>query len=103
MWVNVQFQTEGNVENKTPAFNPTMIRYVTFGTDGNDLLLNTEDICKVLGITERPEGTDLALKGMDLQSAGLYALRYDNNELFEWLQEQFAGYAPRLCLNLINQ
>jgi len=40
------------VENKTADFNGTTIRYITFGNDGNDLLLNTEDVCKVLGITE---------------------------------------------------
>lgn len=86
------------MENKTAAFNATMIRYVTFGTDGKDLLLNTEDICRVLDITNRPEGTDLAFKDMDLQSASLYALRYDNNEFFEWLQEEFVGYSPEVLL-----
>ena len=86
------------MENKTATFNGTIIRYVTFGKDGNDLLLNTEDICRVLGITDRPEGTDLALKDMDLQSAGVYALRYDNDEFFEWLQEEFAGYSLEVLL-----
>jgi hypothetical protein len=86
------------VENKTAAFNGTIIRYVTFGKDGNDLLLNTEDICRVLGITDRPEGTDLALKDMDLQSAGVFALRYDKHLFFEWLQEEFAGYSLEVLL-----
>jgi hypothetical protein len=60
-----RFKSEENVENKTADFNGTTVRYVTFGKDGNDLLMNTEDVCRVLGISERPEGTDLALKDMD--------------------------------------
>jgi hypothetical protein len=35
---------------------------------------------------------------MDLQSAGVYALRYDNDEFFEWLQEEFAGYSLEVLL-----
>lgn len=86
------------MENKTAKFNGTIIRYVTFGKDGNDLLLNTEDVCGVLGITERPEGTDLALKDMDLASAGVYAVSYDNSNFFEWLQEEFTGYNLEVLL-----
>jgi hypothetical protein len=49
--------------------------------------------CKVLGINERPEGTDLAQKDMDLASGGVYALKCENVKFFEWLQEEFAGYS----------
>lgn|GEM_PF-3266549 len=86
------------MENKTADFNGTAIRYITFGNDRNDLLLNTEDVCEVLGITERPEGTDLALQNMDLASAGVYAVKYDNVEFFEWLQGEFAGYSLEVLL-----
>lgn len=86
------------MDNKIADFNGTNIRYVSFGKDGNDLLLNTEDVCRVLGITERPEGTDLGLKDMDLASAGVYAMKYDNVKFFEWLQEEFAGYSLEVLL-----
>jgi len=59
------------METKTDFYG-TPIRYRTFGPNNNDLLLETEDICKVLGITDRPEGSDLALKEMDLASAGTH-------------------------------
>ena len=86
------------MENKTADFNGTTIRYITFGNDGNDLLLNTEDVCKVLGITEHREGTDMALQDMDLGQRGVYAVKYDNVEFFEWLQEEFAGYSLEVLL-----
>ena len=81
------------METKTAYFNNTPIRYYTFGKDNRDLLLNTADICKILGITERPEESDLAEQDIDLASAGVYAMNNENVKFFEWLQEEFAGYS----------
>jgi hypothetical protein len=56
------------------------------------LLLNTEDVCGVLGRVERPEGSDLAESGLDLTSAVTVALQYGDEEFAMWLNERFGRY-----------
>jgi hypothetical protein len=60
----------------------------------NGLLLNTKDVCRVLGITERPDGTELSQPSLDLASAiGIAAGRDEDFAL--WLNERFVQYNPQ--------
>lgn len=83
----------GNMEPKRLNFNKATVRYYAFGEADRDLLLDTADVCKILGISQRPEGSDLASKYIDLQSASVYAMQGGNIEFYEWLGESFAGYS----------
>ena len=68
-------------------------RRVLEGPD-NGLLLNTKDVCRVLGITERPDGTELSQPSLDLASAiGIATTRDEDFAL--WLDERSAGYNPQ--------
>jgi hypothetical protein len=72
-----------------PVGTPTLARGHRFHHPENQLLLNTEDVCKVLGDVDRPEGTDLAESGLDLTSAITLALQY--NRIVVKLQTQGPG------------
>jgi hypothetical protein len=58
---------------------------------GNGLLLKTKDVCKVLGITDRPAGNELSQPELDLASAVNLAMS-DDPDFAMWLNETFAGY-----------
>jgi hypothetical protein len=57
----------------------------------NDLLLRTKDICRILGILDRPDDSALGQPCLDLASAANLALASDP-EFAMWLNETFAGY-----------
>ena len=74
---------------RTAEYNEQQIRFLELPPSG--LLLNTKDVCMVLGIIERPEGDELADPSLDLTSAVLIAAGYDD-AFAMWLHETFAGY-----------
>jgi hypothetical protein len=77
---------------QTAEYNGQQIRFLA-GPD-NALLLNTKDVCGVLGITERPDGTELSQPSLDLASAiGVAAARDEDFALC--LHERFARYNPQ--------
>jgi len=43
-------------------FNKADDRYYAFGEGERDLLLDTADVCTILGISQQPEGSDLGIK-----------------------------------------
>jgi prophage antirepressor-like protein len=55
------------------------------------LLLNTVDVCSILGITDRQSGTDLGQPCLDLVTAMNLALGR-NHAFVEWLIETFNGH-----------
>jgi hypothetical protein len=67
------------------------VRYYEFG--GNDLLLNTNDVCAIL----ESKPTFLNNKFVDLADAASAALQI--NETFsDWLLVKFSGYNPNTPL-----
>lgn len=73
-------------------YNGKTIKYIAF--PDKEVLLNTQDVCKVLGIKERPGGTILGETSIDIGEATINALSKDINNIdfAEWLQETFIGY-----------
>ena len=77
---------------QTAEYNGQRIRFLEVPPNG--LLLNTKDVCMVLRITERPDGTELSQPSLDLASAiGVAAGRDEDVAL--WLNERFARYNPQ--------
>jgi len=76
-----------NVQQK--EFRNSTIRYLEL--PDKDLLLNTKDVLAVLGITDRPQGSDLAGSCLDLASAVNVAIG-NNDDFAIWLIGSFAGY-----------
>jgi prophage antirepressor-like protein len=73
-------------------YNGQQIRFLE--GPGNEVLLNTKDVCRVLDITERPDRTDLSQPSLDLASAiGVAAARDEDFAL--WLDERFVQYNPQ--------
>ncbi len=56
--------------------------------------MNTADICRALGITVRPPGSDLSAPCMDIKSVIKAALAEGKNEMefVERLEKKFTGY-----------
>lgn len=79
----------------TADYNGDTIRYIELSDNG--LVLNTLDVCRVLKITERPAGSELAHPSLDLASAILVAGGYDQ-DFMEWLLEKFGGYRQERSL-----
>jgi hypothetical protein len=77
---------------QTAEYNGQQMRFLEVPSNG--LLLNTKDVCRVLGITERPDGTELNRPSLDLASAvGVAAARDEDFAL--WLNERFGQYNPQ--------
>lgn len=73
-------------------YNGQQIRFLE--GPGNEVLLNTKDVCRVLDITERPDRTELSQPSLDLASAiGVAAARDEDFAL--WLDERFVPYNPQ--------
>ena len=70
-------------------FREHQIRFLEL--QDNDLLLNTKDVLAVLGINDRPQGSDLSEPHLDLTSAvGVSNGKDDDFSI--WLNETFSGY-----------
>jgi hypothetical protein len=82
------FEGKG-METKTTNYQGTLITFMTL--PGNDLLLKTKDVCRVLDIIDRPVGTELSQLSLDFAGAVYLAMQYDAN-FAKWLNETFAGY-----------
>ena len=80
------------MDPQTAEYNGQQIRFLE-GPD-NGLLLNTKDVCGVLGITERPDGTELSQPSLGLASAIGVAVARDEDFAL-WLDERFARYNPQ--------
>jgi prophage antirepressor-like protein len=62
-----------------------------FKLPDNNILLNTNDVCQVLGITNRAYDEDLSISGLDLVSAVSIASKYNIN-FTQWLNRTFSTY-----------
>ncbi len=71
----------------TSDYKGNKIRFIKL--PGNELLLNTKDICSVLRISNRPVGTALSQPCMDLASAINAA--GSNTDFVMWLNETFTN------------
>ena len=63
----------------------------------NDLLLKTQDVCRILGISNRPAGSALDQPCLDLASA--INLASPDDQFAMWLTETFAGYNPETLVH----
>lgn len=55
------------------------------------VLFNTKDVLNVVGVVERPEGSDLSEPCIDLTSAILISTG-NREEFAAWLIDRFSGY-----------
>lgn len=76
-------------------YHDSRIRFITLPDNG--LLLNTIDVCSILGITDRPAGSVLSLPCLDLASAVIEA-GAQNIDFAMWLNETFASYNSQQLL-----
>jgi hypothetical protein len=72
----------------TYDFQGKPLRVLT--VDGG-LLFNSKDVCGIVGVRERPPGSDIAADCMDLTTASNLAGARDS-PLLEWLLEHFHAY-----------
>lgn len=77
-------------------YHDSRIRFITLSDNG--LLLNTIDVCSVLGITDRPADSVLSLPCLDLASAVIVASAQDI-DFAMWLNENFASYNSQQLLH----
>src|SRR5437764_3591468 len=82
----------------TAEYEGHQIRFLALPDGG--LLLNTKDVCGVLGITDRPAGTELGEPCLDLVGAIRTALSEDVGDVdfVEWLQDTFMQYRDETLL-----
>lgn len=73
----------------TAHFSGHEIRVLDLAPHG--LLLNTVDVCSILGIPDRQPGTDLGQPCLDLVTATNLAIGR-NQDFVEWLIETFDGH-----------
>jgi hypothetical protein len=82
-----------NVE--TADYKGNIIRYTVVSDNG--ILLNTKDVCAVLGISERNPNDIYCEPCMDV--AGVIEASFtegrNDEEFIDWLQETFIGYELR--------
>ncbi len=77
------------MEVMTYEYNGKPVTYMKLS--GNDLLLKTTDVCGILGITDRPAGTELSQPSLNLVSAIRIADSH-NTDFSMWLMESFGRY-----------
>jgi hypothetical protein len=82
-----------NVE--TAKYKQDTIRYTIVSDNG--ILLNTKDVCRVLGIDERASGGVFCEPCMDIAGVIKAALTEgkDDVEFVDWLEANFVGYEMR--------
>ena len=80
---------------KSSKFGAHQIRYLELSENG--LLLNTTDVLSVLGVTERPQGSDIASPCLDLTSA-ISITSGQSVEFTEWINETFYGYSKQTLI-----
>lgn len=83
----------------TAEYEGNRIRFLALPDGG--LLLNTKDVCAVLGISDRQAGTELGEPCLDLVSAIRAALSEDVSDVdfVEWLQDTFMQYRDETLLH----
>lgn len=64
----------------------------TFKFPDNGIWFNTKDICNILNIKERPEGSTLSLPCLDLAGVMIEAIKSKNIDFVEWLIIKFSKY-----------
>jgi len=64
----------------------------TFKFSDGGILFNTIDLCIILNIKDRPEGSILSNPCIDLAGAALEALGSNNIDFAEWLIIKFSKY-----------
>lgn len=77
------------MEISTSEYDGNEIRFLRLPENG--LLLNTKDVCGLLGVKVRPPGTALSQPCLDLASA-IGIAGQNNADFAMWLNEAFAGY-----------